>query len=176
MICLCRQQHRSFTCTPCLIFRLRGVPLGAGTRRLCRSTTTQPRTHSIIFVGQVDSRPGYADRLALFTSAGDIPGAPVLVGTRNPRTRHTAARGVRLCNISSSSDHDRCLLQSRRLGRHAVQRLTEASNFSLCLRGGTALIMVVRNSTDLDWAAYHSRAADNLLNEALAVPCNASIN
>lgn len=116
------------------------------------------RKHSIVFVGQVDTRNGYKDRLAVLQSKGQIPGAPYILGSF-PRGKHKKRPnidklGLRFC--TSPGDTDRCILLHARLGLQEMQRVTEASNYTLCLRGdtlgtdrvingmaaGTAIIMV----------------------------------
>ncbi|UPR02059.1 hypothetical protein HOP50_08g53830 [Chloropicon primus] len=197
------------------------------------------RRYSITFVGQLDSRKAYQDRVALFQSNGSIPAAHMTTVIMNPLERK---KDLHLRYCTSTEDVDRCVLR-KKTSRVETQRLMEQSNYTLCLRGdtlgsdrwvngmaaGTALIAVVdedkdldwlpfpdavpwrslvitiQRSTfrrdpaaalrqvmkdtsterlaelqqlsrhylaDLDWSSYKSRAVDNLLREAISVPCH----
>ncbi|KNC87297.1 hypothetical protein SARC_00578 [Sphaeroforma arctica JP610] len=116
----------------------------------------QPRKYFIEFAGQVDGRSGYAHRMALFNSTGDIQDAVIITSTKS-------VEDVAACEKDSL---DRCM---KILSPRQMSAIREQSNFSLAFRGdtlggdrfqnamsaGAIPVTVVKNATtDLQWVPF----------------------
>ena len=131
------------------------------------------RIYSVHMAGQVDQREAYRHRAALFTSKGEIPNNPFILGSYAKKSfeSHPLYDRIRPCNSSRISDllkhdHDRC--RCRRISRELAQSTQEKSNYTLCLRGdtlgsdrwingmaaGTALIQVIADDSGWDWLPF----------------------
>jgi len=127
------------------------------------------RIYSVHMVAQIDGRPSYTDRRMLFESPGQLPSSYIVTQRERILDKHTRTQ-LRECNATScegKQDFDRCVMDSCP-DRILAQRASELSNYTLCLRGdtlgsdrwvnamtsGTALISVINDINDLDWAPF----------------------
>jgi hypothetical protein len=140
------------------------------------SRPAHERRYSVNMIGQVDSRKGYQDRMALFTSSGFIPDAYIATSDafgifrRDHKRRKKDRKFLRsLSRCQSTTDRDRCLVTKPQiLDRRQASQVMENSNFTLCLRGdtlgsdrwinamvaGTALIAVANSRAELKWLPF----------------------
>lgn len=89
------------------------------------------RKYSVSFLGQVDSRPAYHDRLALFQDTQPFQSDTNVFLTTVPAASWTNGTVIRSC---VGDDRDRCL---KHFKIDATVKVMLESNFSLCFRGDT---------------------------------------
>ena len=125
------------------------------------------RIYSVNFVGQFDERPGYQERVALFTSpkTQQIP-SPFIIAPE--REQGLMEKGFKMRSCQSHQDTDICISQDNFPSRIDTQKALEKSNFTLLLRGdsfggdrwsqamtaGTALIQVLDGEETWDWLPF----------------------
>ena len=89
------------------------------------------RTYSVNMVGQVDERPSYSERLALFTSSGSLPNsfilAPSKIQYQKPEYPNgynaMVEKGLQLRFCQTHNDTDRCISQDKFPSRMETQVL-----------------------------------------------------